>query len=299
MFVVAALFVSSTNLVRAASTTVPGDNLYPVKRTWEDVLVLFTFDMQAREALEVAHENERLEELYEVFADGRSVEVDFAGVVTRQNGDLWLVSKIPVVISTQTDIRAQSVAVGDAVRVRGVTQADGTVLAERVDALAAGVPLPEVDDDDAPETEQEGSENENESVDDRSGEGSGGELTKTPEAAFERKDVSIQGVVDSVNGGILMINGLRMDIRNAEVKGTPTSGSSVKVEGYYDANGNFIVTKIEFKESVSGSNDDGSNDNSGDDNGGDNNSNDDSSDDNSSDDHSGGDDNSGSGGGDD
>jgi hypothetical protein len=223
--------------------------------------------------------------------------VDFAGVVTRQNGDLWLVSKIPVVISAQTDIRAQSVAVGDAVRVRGVTQADGTVLAERVDALAAGVPLPEVDDDDAPEIEQEGSENENESIDDHSGEGSGGEATKTPEAKFERKDVSIQGVVDSVNGSILIINGLTMDIRNAEVKGTPTAGSSVKVEGYYDANGNFIVTKIELKDGGSGSNDDGSNDNSGDDNGGDDSSNDDSSDDNSNDDHSGGDDNSGSGGG--
>ncbi|HEX5807512.1 MAG TPA: DUF5667 domain-containing protein, partial [Anaerolineales bacterium] len=159
LFVVAALFVSSTNLVRAASTTVPGDNLYPVKRTWEDVLVLFTFDMQAREALEVAHENERLEELYEVFAAGRFEEVDFAGVVTRQNGDLWLVSKIPVVISAQTDLRDQSMAVGDAVRVRGVTQADGTVLAERVVTLAAGVPLPEVDDDNAPEIEQEGFEN--------------------------------------------------------------------------------------------------------------------------------------------
>ena len=149
LFVVIALFVSSTNLVRAAATTLPGDNLYPVKRTWEDMLVLFTFNMQAREALEVEHENERLEELYEVFAAGRFTEVDFAGLVTRQNGDLWLVSKIPVVISPQTDLRDGSIAIGDAVRVRGVTQADGTVLAERVDILEAGVPLPEVEDDDS------------------------------------------------------------------------------------------------------------------------------------------------------
>ncbi|HSA99020.1 MAG TPA: hypothetical protein VLE49_00105, partial [Anaerolineales bacterium] len=38
--VVTVLFVSGTGLVRAASTTLPGDHLYPVKRTWEDVLVL-------------------------------------------------------------------------------------------------------------------------------------------------------------------------------------------------------------------------------------------------------------------
>src|SRR5687767_5460813 len=49
--VVLALFVSGTSLVRAASTTLPGDNLYPVKRTWEDVLILFTFDLQDRAAL--------------------------------------------------------------------------------------------------------------------------------------------------------------------------------------------------------------------------------------------------------
>src|SRR5262245_27188703 len=30
-------FISGTGLVRASSNTLPGDNLYPVKRTWEDV----------------------------------------------------------------------------------------------------------------------------------------------------------------------------------------------------------------------------------------------------------------------
>lgn len=307
LFVVLALFVSSTNLVRAASTTLPGDNLYPVKRTWEDVLVLFTFNLQAREALEVAHENERLEELYEIFAEGRSEEVDFAGVVTRQNGDLWLVSKVLVVISAQTEIRDQAVAIGDAVRVRGVTQADGTVLAERIDVLAAGAPLPEVDDDDHSGPGNGGNQNENESDDDHSGPGSGDdapdiEETNTNESGFDRRDVTINGVVDSVSGSILIINGLTMDIRNAEVRGIPATGASVKVDGYYDANGNFIVTRIEFQDGNSGSGDgDGNdNDNGGDDNGGDDNSNDDDShddNDNSNDDDSGGGDNSGSGGG--
>lgn len=53
--VLAVLFASGTGLVRAASTTLPGDNLYPVKRTWEDVLVAFTFNVQQRDALEVEH----------------------------------------------------------------------------------------------------------------------------------------------------------------------------------------------------------------------------------------------------
>ena len=306
--VIATLFVSSTRLVSAASTTLPGDNLYPVKRTWEDVLVLFTFNVQARQALEVEHENERLDELYELFAEGRSVPVDFSGYVTRQNGDLWLVSKIPVVISAQTDLRAASIVEGDAIRVRGVTQSDGTVLAERVDVLGAGVPLPDVEDD-LSEVENENSGNDHEAVDDNSGPGSHQESTQvapTERSDSEPREISLQGTVTSINGVIVIVNDQPMNIANAEIKGQPAAGQRVKVEGYYDANGMFIVTKIEFLqidsgESNSGSNDNGndSNDDSGDDYGDDNsNSN---SDDNSNggDDNSNdnGNDNSGSGGG--
>src|SRR5919108_4917476 len=60
--VLAIVFLSGTGLVQASSRTLPGDNLYPVKRTWEGVSLLFTFDLTRRESLEVEHENERLEE---------------------------------------------------------------------------------------------------------------------------------------------------------------------------------------------------------------------------------------------
>lgn len=314
--VIAALFISSTGLVRAASTTLPGDNLYPVKRTWEGMRIFFTFDSMAREALEVEHENERLEELYELFARGRAAEVDFAGLVTRQNGDLWLVAKIPVIVSAQTDLHDGPVAVGDAVRVRGVSQADGTVLAERIDILDEGVALPEVDDDDEPEIEidNSGNENENESIDDNSGKGSGDKTpvvkpTETRKPQSEPEKTTVEGKVDSVNGNIVVVNGEPMDISNAEIKGIPAPGAEVKVEGYYDENGVFIVTKIEFRSKNSGG-DDGSNsnenDNGNDDRGSDDDGNDDSGNDNGNDDDDddggGGDndddgDNSGSGGG--
>src|SRR5215216_5229074 len=175
-------------------THLPGDNLYPVKRTWEDILLLFTFNLQNREALEVEHENERLHELKELFTEGRSVEVDFSGLLTRQNGDLWLVTGIPVAISTQTRLPMQPIAEGDAVHVVGITQGDGAVLAQRIELLPAGVPLPELDDDDSIEAELEHSgdwnqsENSNESEEDNSGKGSDSqddtpeiEVTHTPE----------------------------------------------------------------------------------------------------------------------
>jgi uncharacterized membrane protein YgcG len=146
--VVATLFVSGTGLVGASSNTLPGDNLYPVKRTWEGVRLLFTFNLQDREALEVEHENERLYELKELFAEGRSAEVDFRGLVTSQNGNEWIVAGVRVLISSQTDIRDPGIAVGSAVRVRGVTQGNaGTVIAERVDVLSSDAKLPDVDDE--------------------------------------------------------------------------------------------------------------------------------------------------------
>jgi len=294
--VVGALFMTSTGLVQAASTTLPGDNLYPVKRTWEDVHVMFTFNNQAREALEVAHENERLDELNDLFTEGRSANVDFAGTVMSQDGDLWQVSKIPVLISAGTDLGTQSVKIGDAVRVRGVTQTGGTVMAEHLDFLPAGIPLPEVEDDHSPAAGQEkpedGQQQQN-SGEDGSGEESGSgapgqEATKSPQVESKIHEFSRDGVVDSFSGNTLVVNGQSMNISSAEIKGAPKIGGSAKVEGYFDANGVFVVTKIEFQSSGSdgggsvnedgnknndsndgGSNNSGSDDGGGNDGGGD------------------------------
>jgi hypothetical protein len=158
LVVLAALFVSGTNLVRAASTTLPGDNLSPVKRTWEDVLTLFTFNLQEREALEIEHENERLHELRELFAEGRFEEVEFAGLVTSQNGVIWVVSPgIVVLVSDQTELRDGSIVVGSAVRVKGKIQGDGVIAAEQVRLLPPDAKLPDLDDEhDGRQENQEG-----------------------------------------------------------------------------------------------------------------------------------------------
>src|SRR5688572_2547174 len=186
LIVLAALFASGTGLVRAASTTLPGDNLYPLKRTWEDVTLLFTFDLQQRESLAVEHENERLEECYELIAEGRSARVDFAGMITQQNGDEWLVSGITIVISPQTDFHDGPVFVGDPVRVFGFLQSNDSVLVERIDQLPSGAQLPYIgnsgngsnsgsgsgDDDNGNDSSGPGNGNDNEN-DNNSGPGSG------------------------------------------------------------------------------------------------------------------------------
>ena len=195
--VVVALFVSGTGLVRAASTTLPGDNLYPVKRTWEDMLVAFTFNVQQRDALEVEHENERLQELQGLFAEKRSAQVDFAGTVTGQSGTEWVVSGVTVMISAQTEIRDQGIVVGSPVRVKGQTQSNNVVSAERIELLPSNAILPDVGDKSESETENHGSATPQ--IEDNSGKGSEGEtptvedprrLESTPESGNGSNNVS-------------------------------------------------------------------------------------------------------------
>jgi hypothetical protein len=278
------LFMGSTGLVHAASSTLPGDNLYPVKRTWEDVRILFAFNTQARQALEVEHENERLNELNELFAEGRSEKVDFAGTLMSQSGNMWLVSNVPVQISSQTDLGGQQITTDVAIRVRGFTQADGTVLAERIELLPAGIPLPDINEEkenEIPGTGQSTPESQNEPGDDQSESGNvpSTAIVRETEAVQQNdpsEKSSLEGVVDSLNGNTLVVNGQSMSIDGAEIKGTPQVGAAAKVEGYYDANGVFVVTKIEFQStgsdggSVSSSNDSKDNSGSSNDSGGDN-----------------------------
>ena len=153
--VVLLLFASGTNLVRASSNTLPGDGLYPVKRNWEDLTLFFTFDTDEREALELEYENERWEELNELFSEGRSAEVEFAGYVTRLSGEEWRISGVTVFISSQTRLPTQPVNIGAGVRVRGQIQTGMSVMAEQIEILPAGSKLPEVEDDELESDDEE------------------------------------------------------------------------------------------------------------------------------------------------
>ncbi len=268
------VFASGISLVGAASTSLPGENLYPVKRSWEGLQLLFTFNADLRDALKVKHENERIEELHELFANGRSAEVTFSGLVTRQTDTGWLVAGFPVVISSQTDLPSQPVPVNSAVRVEGSTQPDGSVLATSIELLPPGASLPEVEDEPG---EDGDSQDEVESAPESEGETPEIAATQTSEA----NEIEFDGTLDILNGDFWTINGVPSDVSNAEIIGTPAVGAAVIVEGFFDTNGVFVVTKIKFEEGKSNndngsnSNDDTSGDHDNNDNGNDNNSNND------------------------
>ncbi len=250
LMVVTMLFASGTGLVRASSNTLPGDNLYPVKRTWEDVLLFFTFNASDREALELEHESERLDELHELFAEGRSAEVDFAGYVSRQTGTEWRISGITVILLPETRLPEQ-VTVGDAVRVQGRIQG-GSVVAMWIELLPAGSRLPEVEDNELDVNEKDEHEDASRSVVEATAIPSENEapvinVKATPVVEFEPENLTVEGDITSVENNFIVVDDTVLDIKFAEVEGTLSVGAAVKVEGYYDPAGIFIVTKIEFK----------------------------------------------------
>jgi len=117
-----------------SANSLPGDPLYGVKRASEKMLLLLTFDAQQRAALERQFESRRVEEVKKVVEQGRQVEVDFAGVVEKVEGEIVFVQGIPL-----RWVSDQPPAIGTEVHVRAKAQGEGPL---EVKALAVREPAP-------------------------------------------------------------------------------------------------------------------------------------------------------------
>ena len=275
------IFMSGTNLVRASSGTIPGDDLYPVKRSWENVILFFAVDPQTKNNIRIKYERERLDELNELFADSRSASVGFTGRVTKQNGNGWWIADVLVIVAPNTTLPDHSVNEGDAVRVSGYTRGDGLVLASTIELLPASVPVPEVDVKNEPNTVEEQpilqmpglspttvpdivqNETPEPVIENGNGNTSPTDVTNPPEI-LQTKTEDFAGVLKSIKGDIWKINGINMNVADAVIQGVPSVGAHVKVTGYYQSNGVFVVTTIEITNSDNNSVGDNGNVNSND-----------------------------------
>lgn len=257
LMIAAVLLSSGTGLVRASSTSLPGESLYPVKRTWEGMRLFFVFNTMKREVLQSEYENERLEEVGELLTEGRHASIQFAGVFTVVNG-ITYVSGIPVLILDTTQLPAEGLKNGAAVILTGHTNAQGFVEADLVQILPAGSMVPlgvPLEIEEGENTHSSGS-----SLEGGSGQTSGNETGGSDEqpnssADSEPRNFQMEGTVESMSNNILVVNGATVYLEQPEINGVITVGADVKVEGYYAPDGRFIVTKIEVKDSESNGND--------------------------------------------
>jgi hypothetical protein len=129
----------SRGLVAVSAGSLPGDNLYPVKRFAENVRYALTLDPVARQQLEAEFAAEREKEVRTVLDSGRLATVEFRGNLEAIGDGFWGVSGLEVILTDQTVIVGQP-AVGAMVLVQARSAGDGTLLALRLEVQS--LPLP-------------------------------------------------------------------------------------------------------------------------------------------------------------
>ena len=90
------VMVSLAGAVGTSAQALPGDVLYVVKRLAEDVRLTLTFDAEARLDVVAELAERRREEVRQVQAEGRDVDVSFEGRLEAVVGDVWIVDGIQV-----------------------------------------------------------------------------------------------------------------------------------------------------------------------------------------------------------
>lgn len=129
--VLVVLVFTSNGFIAASANALPGDPLYSVKRTVEDARLRLASNPQEIAQIQEEISKRRVEETESLLSEQRTEDVEFEGVVSEQLSDGWRIAGIPVLLADQTEVQG-AISVGVMVEVRGQTQPDGSLLAERI-----------------------------------------------------------------------------------------------------------------------------------------------------------------------
>jgi len=115
-----------------SAASVPGDPLYGVKRSFEDIQLSFARDPVQRVNMEETFLKRRVEEVRAVQSARRAASIEFAGPVEAREGQNWEIGGFVVQVTSDTLIK-DSPRVGSLVEVTGHTLSDGQIIADRIE----------------------------------------------------------------------------------------------------------------------------------------------------------------------
>lgn len=115
-----------------SADAIPGDLLYPVKRTVETVQLQLAAPAE-RDLLRAEFEKERNHEVYEMLDLGRNGQAGYIGVLKAVEPDAWQIGNITAHVTGETVIEGQP-EVGARVEAHCLVQ-DGEVIAESLTVL--------------------------------------------------------------------------------------------------------------------------------------------------------------------
>lgn len=241
-----ALLLTSTGLVSASSASLPGEQLYPVKRTWESVRLLFVFNQQQRDLLESGYEQERLDEISELLGRRQTAPIAFSGILAQQSDGKWVVSGIPVSVTGYTSLPATNVANGIPISVSGVTRSDGVVEAQQIQVLEPGSSLPPLEPSENTGNESQGTGEEGDSTPRVVAPPTPQATQPTPSGSQPvQTTYQYSGVIQSMQGNLWIINGQVVRVDPTQIGTEASVGEIVRFRGYYNVDGSFVVTSLE------------------------------------------------------
>ena len=126
-----AFLLSWGGLMVTSARALPGDQLYPAKLTLEKVRLGLTFSPESHKQVEELYQSRRVDEVHSLLKLGRTVLVEFHGVVDEQQVGEWLISGIRVRLDPTTVVMGQ-ILPGMTAEVEGLTQPDGAVQASEI-----------------------------------------------------------------------------------------------------------------------------------------------------------------------
>jgi len=129
------LVIVGGSAVVAAEGSLPGDVLYPLKRTVQEVRILLATDEATRGELEREVQAQRRADALAVARQGRQVTVDFLGEIESMDAEAWVVSGVRLLVDSRTVIEGPR-QVGLTARVLALSRGDGTLRAQRIAVIA-------------------------------------------------------------------------------------------------------------------------------------------------------------------
>jgi len=138
--VVALLIVSLAigGVTEASAASLPGDVLYPVKLTVQQVRLTLTRDEGARQKLAEQFNARQLQDIQIAEKTGRRAQVEFQGDLQQIDGNTWSVDGLIVKLQPGTRLGGQRPGLGARVVVKGYLPGDGSLVATDMAVVSEG-----------------------------------------------------------------------------------------------------------------------------------------------------------------
>jgi len=114
-----------------AADSIPGDFLYGIKRSSENIQLIFTLSEERQQALIDEFNNRRIDEIDKLIEENRAAVVEFRGTLEARGEDLWIVEGYNISLPPDVDLEGDPQE-GNRVEVIGLLRKNNLIVADSI-----------------------------------------------------------------------------------------------------------------------------------------------------------------------